>query len=450
MIRINLKKLIFSGCVAFMLPLSIMAQTSQSQTDYSALTSLDLNLSKAIEIALAENPIMKVADKEIQLKKVADTEAWQNLLPQLDASLALSHSIKVAEIRTSMGSFKMGMDGSTTAQGGLTMTLPLFAPAVYANMKLTKEDILVAQEKARNSKLDLVNQVTKAYFGALLSQDSYKVMQKAYDTSKKYYDVIDNMYKVGRVSEYDKISAEVQMRNMNSSVVSAQTGVKLSQLQLKVLMGITADIDLNITDSLMAYENTLLLPNEFGVDEIDNNSNLKQLDLNYNLLQKTRKILNTNFMPVVAMQLTGQYQSMSNDNWNLFNYHYSPSVSLAFSVSIPVFRASNWTKLKTNKIQMESLLETRQNTKRQLSMAAQSYRENMISTVAKLESNKQAVYQADKAVTISEKRYEVGKGTILELNQSETSLTQAELTYHQSIYEYLTNKADLEYTLGRD
>lgn len=417
---------------------------------FAQSAKMELTLPKAIEIALAENPTMKVADKEIQLKKVADKEAWQALLPSVDGSLGLSHSIKVAEIRTSMGSFKMGMDGTTTAQGGVTVTLPLFAPAAYQNMKLTKEDILVAQEKARSSKLDLVNQVTKAYYGALMSKESYDVIVKAYNTSKEYFELIDNMYKVGRVSEYDKISAEVQMRNMNSSVVSAETGVKLSQLQLKVLMGITADVELDIKDALKAYENQLVVPAPINADQVENNTNLKQLDLNLALLQRARKLLKTSFMPTAAVQLTGQYQSMSNPNWNIFNFHYSPSLSLAFAVQVPIYKASNFTKLQSNRIQMSQLVDTRENTRRQLSMAATSYRENMVSTVAKLESNRQAVDQANKAVTISAKRYDVGRGTVLELNQSETALTQAELTYAQSIYEYLTNRADLEYTLGKE
>lgn len=411
---------------------------------------MELTLSKAIEIALAENPTMKVADKDIQLKMVAQQEAWQALLPSLDGSIGLSHSIKVAEIRTSMGYFKMGMDGTTTAQAGITLTLPLFAPAVYQNMKLTKEDILVAQEKARSSKLDLVNQVTKAYYGALLSKDSYEVIQKAYKTSKEYFDLIDNMYKVGRVSEYDKISAEVQMRNMASSVVSAETGVNLSLLQLKVLMGVTADVDIDIKDALKAYENQLVVPEQIYADQVENNTNLKQIDLNMSLINRAYKILKTNFMPTVAMQFTGQEQSMSNPNWNFFKYHFSPSLSMAFAVSVPIYKASNFTKLKSNRIQAAQFLDTRDNAKRQLSMAATSYRENMISTVAKLESNRQAVAQADKAVAISAKRYDVGKGTVLELNQSETALTQAELTYSQSIYEYLTNRADLDYTLGKE
>lgn len=415
-----------------------------------AQEKMELTLDKAIEIALAENPTMKVADKEIELKKVADTEAWLALLPSVDGSIGLSHSIKVAEIRTSMGTFKMGMDGTTTAQAGATLTLPLFAPAAYQNMKLTKEDILVAQEKARSSKLDLVNQVTKAYYGALMSKESYDVIVKAYNTAKESFDLIDNMYRVGRVSEYDKISAEVQMRNMSASVTSAETGIKLSLLQLKVLMGVTADVNIVLNDALKNYENQLVVPELVYPDQVENNTNLKQIDLSMSLLQRTRKIMKTSFMPTAAMQLTGQYQSMSNPNWNVFQYHYSPSVSLALAVQVPIYKASNFTKLKSNRIQMAQLLDTRENTKRQLAMAATSYRENMVSTVAKLESNRQAVAQADKAVAISAKRYDIGKGTVLELNQSETALTQAELTYVQSIYEYLTNRADLEYTLGKE
>ena len=57
--------------------------------------------------------------------------------------------------------------------------------------------------------------------------------------------------------------------------------------------------------------------------------------------------------------------------------------------------------------------------------------------------------QAEKAVQIAGKRYEVGKGTVLELNSSQVSRTQAQLTYNQSIYDYLVAKADLDQVLGK-
>ena len=431
--------------------LSWLGMSAQEEAPAVESAVLDLNLQKCIEIAVAENPTIRIADKDIELKKIADKEAWQNLLPTLDASAAIQHSIQVAAIKTAMGEFKMGMDGSTTATAGVTLALPVFAPAVYQNMKMTKEDILLAQEKARSSRLDLINQVTKAYYSVLLAKDSRDLMKRSYKVAEDNYTIVSNMYATGRISEYDKISAEVQMRNMNSSVVNAETGLSLAILRLKVLMGIDTAFGVKIDDSLSAYKEQVTLANaEAPVGEISNNSALRQLDMNKGLLERARKILRTNFMPTVALQLQGQYMSYSNDNWNLFKYHYSPSSTLSFAVQIPIFHASSWTKLQSNRVQLAQLDDTRTNTVRQLSMAAESYRKNMLSSITKMESDLEAVKQANKAVEISSKRYEVGRGTILELNQSETALVQAELTYHQGIDDFLSNKADLDYTMGRE
>lgn len=438
----SLKSLVISAFALISLHVS-------AQTD--SIPVLDLTLDKAVEIALAENPTMRVADKDIELKKIADTEAWQSLLPTVTGSFALQNSIKVAAIKTPDGEFKMGVDGATTGIAGITATMPIFAPAVYQNMKLTKEDIQLAQEKARSSRLDLVNQVTKAYYAALLAKDSRDLMQRSYKVSKDNFDLVENKFKVGKVSEYDKITAEVQMRNMKSSVVSAETGLNLALLKLKVLMGINTDFNITIADSLKAHEGDITLANtQVGVEEIANNSSLRQLDMNRTLLERTRKILQTNFLPTIGMQFVYQYTSYSNNNWNFFSYKYVPSSTLSISLSIPIFTASNWTKLQSNRVQLNQLADTRENTQRQLSMAAESYRQNMMSTIAEIESDREAIKQADKAVSISSKRYEVGRGTILELNQSETALVQAELTYHQGVYNFLTNKADLDYTLGRE
>ena len=47
------------------------------------------------------------------------------------------------------------------------------------------------------------------------------------------------------------------MRSVKPSVVSASNAVTLAKLQLKVLMGITADVDLKADDNLANYETAL-------------------------------------------------------------------------------------------------------------------------------------------------------------------------------------------------
>lgn len=418
----------------------------------SAQTTMDITLDKAIEIALAENPTIRVADKDIELKKVADQEAWMNLLPTISANGSIQHTLLAAVMKLNGNEFKMGQDGVNTAALSGTLNLPIFAPAVYQTMKLTKEDIKLAQEKARSSRLDLINQVTKAYYALLLAKDSYDVMSQAYDVSSESFKNVNAKYTVGKVSEYDNITAEVQMRNMNSSKIAAEGGVTLAELRLKVLMGIaTNEVTLNPQEKLSDYEGNLKMVNTVAqADELANNSSLRQLDFNQSLLQRNLALQKTNFMPTLSFQLTGQYQSLYNDNWNLFKYDWAPSASFSFVLSVPIFNATNFTKLKSTRLQMSQLSDTRLNTERQLSMAAESYRKNMQTSLAELESDKEAINQAKKAVTIASKRYEVGRGTVLDMNQSQLALTQSQLTYDQAIYDYLSNEADLNLTLGKE
>ena len=416
-----------------------------------AKDTLTLTLDRALEIALSDNPTIKVAEEEIALKKVTHKETWQNLLPQASIDGTWNHTISAAQMNPGGQSFKMGMDNSNTVSGVLNISLHIFAPSVYKAMSMTKTDIELAVEKSRASKLDLVNQVTKGYYQLMLTQDSYDVLQKSYKLAEDNYNIVNAKYQQGAVSEFDKISAEVQMRSIKPNVISAGNAVTLSKLQLKVLMGVTADVDIEIADNLGNYE-TELFANELNqpAANLNNNTTMKQLDLNRKMLNQNIKSLRANFMPTLGMNYSYQYQSLYNEDWNILDYNWSGSSALMFTLSIPLYKASNFTKLKSNRIQIRQLEQNRLDTERKLNMQITSYQNNMAASSEQVVSNRENVMQAQKAVQIAGKRYEVGKGTVLELNTSQVQLTEAELTYNQSIYDYLVAKADLDQVLGKD
>lgn len=351
---------------------------AKAQTEQTTQNTLTLTLDKALEIALDENPTIKVAAEEIALKKVASKEAWQSLLPEASLNGSLDHTIKAAEMKLNDMSFKMGQDGTNTANAGLSINLPLFAPAVYRAMSMTKTDIELAVEKSRASELDLINQVTKAYYQLMLAQDSYEVLQGSYKLAEDNFNVVNAKYQQGAVSEFDKISAEVQMRSIKPNVISAANAVTLAKLQLKVLMGITADVDIKTDDNLTNYE-SMLFANQLKEEDmsLENNTTMKQFELNMKLLEKNVKSLKTNFMPTLSMSFSYQYQSLYNPNINFFDYTWSNSSSLMFNLSIPLYRASNFTKVKSARIQMRQLDWNRIDTERKLNMQVVSYRNNM-------------------------------------------------------------------------
>ena len=415
--------------------------------------TMQITLDKAIELALSENPTIKIADKEIELKEISKTEAWQNLLPSVTLDGAIVYNAKVASMKMeAMGrtqEIKMGKDNSNTWNGALQVAIPLYAPAVYETMKLSNSDLELAVEKSRSSKIDMINQVTKADYQLLLAQDSYNVLNENFRLAEANFDIVNKMYEQGLVSEYDKISAEVQKNNAWPSVVSGKNAVELARLQLKVLMGITADVTIVIDDNLANYEKEMAQVQNNEID-LAGNSSLRQIEMQTSMLNRQRKLLKTSFIPTLALVGSYQAQSISNTNWNIGKYTWSDAASVTLSLSIPIYKAKNFTSLKSNKVQLYQLAETKVNTERMLNMQAQSFIDNMTASSEQLSSNKEAVRLAEKGVEISQKRYDIGNGTILELTNSQVQLTNTRLSYNNTIYDYLVAKSELDKVLGKE
>jgi outer membrane protein TolC len=275
------------------------------------------------------------------------------------------------------------------------------------------------------------------------------VLQKSYKQSEDNFNVVNAKYEQGSVSEYDKISADVQMRSLKPTLVSAGNGVNLAMLQLKVLLGMESDMPIAVVGNLKDYEMAMFTrqAQPQPADIVGGNTTLRQLDLNQDMLKRNLKLKYTNFMPSLALSFQYMYTSMS-ENWKIADYKWNPYSTLGLSLSIPLFKGGNFSQVKQAKLQLKQLDQTRIDTERKLKMQAQSYLNNMAASTEQVVSNKEAVLQAEKGRTIAEKRYEVGRGTILELNSSEVALTQAQLTYNQSIYDYLVAKADLDLVMG--
>ena len=409
---------------------------------------LTLTLDQAIEIALSDNPTIQVAEQTIQLKRISDKEAVMGLLPEASLSGAYTRTIKKQTMVMNGMKFQVGIPNQY--QGGLTVSLPIFVPTLYKSMKLTKTDVALAVEQARASKQDLVNQVTKAFYQTLLAQDSYAVLEKSFKQSEANYNIVKAKYDQGKVSEFDKITAEVQMRNLKPSVISASNGIELSKLQLLVLMNIDPETEIELQGSLNDYEEGVYASAmNTEASSLENNTSLAQMDMNVKMLQQTLSLNKQNFAPTVALQFNYMYTCMA-DDFKFKDYEWNPYSNVSLSVSIPVFKYKNFSTVKKTNLQISQLMQNRDYTARQLAMQQQSYLNSMAASVEQMASNKEAIVQAQKGRDIAEKLYEVGRGTVLELNNAEVALTQAKLTYTQAIYDYLSAKADLEKLQGKN
>ena len=377
----------------------------------SAQDTLTISLAKALEIALNESPMIKVANKEIVRVDYAKKEKFAALFPSISANGNYQRAIAKQKMFFSLPGMPANPNGieigqDNTLNAGISASLPIFSPTLWASLQMTELDAQLVLESARSSKLSLINQVTKAYYSILMAQDSYHVLKRSYDNSVENARIVKNKYTQGAVSEYEWIRADVQVRNVGSSVVATQSAVNLSKLQLKMLMGMDMFVVFKVEGSLADFE---------------------------------------------AKLLGDQYMAMANDDIRFSDYRWFPNSTAALSLSVPLYEGgSRVYKQRQIEIQLDELKDQRINLQRNLELQTITYLDNIKKAMGNIESNKEGQRQALKAMAISQKRYEVGSGTYLDLTNSELAYIQSGLSYNQSIFDYLSAKADLEKILGAD
>ncbi|NDP21889.1 MAG: TolC family protein [Paludibacter sp.] len=406
---------------------------------------------------MSENPTIKVADKEIERVDYSKKERIAGLFPTISASAAYQRALKkqrmflpfsiIPGTPPDPAGIEIGVDN--TINTGVSASLPIISPTLWASIEMTELDAMLALESARSSKLSLINQVTKTYYGVLMAQDSYNVLKKSYDNTVENARIVKNKFEQGQVSEYDWIRADVQVRNVKSNVVSAESGVNLSKLQLKMLMGMDMTVTIKVEGTLSDFEANLY-GDVLSIDTttLKTNTDMNQFDLKSKQLDHSLKMQKAGWWPTLAASFNYQYMTMANDK---VAFTWFPTSSASVSLSIPIFQGgARIYKQKQIKIQQDELKYQRENLQRNLELQAITYLDNIKKAIEKIESNKEGMRQADKAMMISQKRYDVGLGTYLDLTNSEISYIQAGLSYNQSIYDYLSAKSDLEKLLGKD
>lgn len=427
---------------------TMMPVEAQAQTD-----SVTINLDKALEIALCDNPDIKVADKTIKIQDYAKQGSIMGLFPTISMTAAEVKNLLVATMSMAMGDqviqVKMGRPYNTTLTA--TAALPLVAPQLWKTISLNEEQIELAREQARESKVNTIASVKKAYYSLLLARDSYDVFQASYGVAEQNAVNTRAMFDQGMVSEYDKLTADVQLASLKPQLVTVQNSLKLAEMQLKVLMGVDIEEPFKFEGRLSDYEQDLfndlmILKSETSLAE---NSTLRQLDLQRRQLVLAEKINKLGYIPTLALQLSGGYSAMP-DEFNPFKASYfgSSALTLAFSWNI-WDGGGRLTKTRQSKLQLESLDIQRENVQRQLELAITNSLNGIETAAEQVVSTKESMNNAQKALTISQKRYEVGSGTMLEMNNSETQLLTVRLQYVQAIYDFLNDRADLEKTLGK-
>ena len=461
--------------------------------DFRTDSTRVLTLDDALRIALSENVSVKVADKEITRAQYAKKGSYAALFPQVDGTGSFMRTIKkqVMYMDFDMSSLMGGFDdpagggasgtgtgsasGSAGASGtsmpdmgsssgggievgrwntfsaGVAASMPLVNAQLWQSLKISAQDVEIAVEKARSSRIDMVTQVKQAFYGVLLAKEAFNVYKEVYENALDNFKQTEMRYNVQKASELDYTRAKTSVSSAIPNVYEAENSVLLALWQLKATMGVDLGLDIDVAGELSDYGETMFYDiHSHDGFTLEGNSSLRQLEMQAEELANAIKVQKYANLPTLSLAFSYSQNAMTND-FKFKEYQWSPYSYVALSLNIPIFAGGKrHAAVKQAQIQYDQLQLQNEETQRQLRIAVRQYLSQMETGLKSYNAAQSTLESARKAYDIAAKSYNVGRSTLTDLGSAQLALTQSQLSVSQTIYNFLIAKANLEKTLGFD
>jgi outer membrane protein len=415
-----------------------------------------LTLEDAIKIALENSNQVKLAQLEILKSDEKLVEARSALIPRISASGSYSRYLKKPVLflppdspfgRMTGGVIEIGFDNSYL--GAISLQMPLFSWNLYAGIRSALKGKSLAEQAYKSVTLKTIADVKKAFYGALLARENYKITKMRVDLAEDNLKNVEKMYRQGIASEYDYISAQVQYQNLLPLLIQAENNLELAKNALKLVLGIDVKEDIEIegemkVDSLIGVDYASSLK-----DLYEKNPDLKQAELQVELSREIVSLEVSGHLPSLFLTGNLQYQAQAND-FNFNQYRWIRTTFIGLQIQIPIFNGFG-TQARVDQAQasFQQAIERLNFTKQALENELKNTIYRIEQSGRRIESQKRAVELAELGYKIARKRFESGLGTQLEVSNAEVNLAQARLNYSQAIYDYLIAMSELEKLTGK-
>ena len=406
-------------------------------------------LDRCIDYALENNIQIRQSDIAAQTRDVDLNTARSNRLPGVSASASQSWSFgrsltidnTYANTNTASTSFSIGADMTLFAGGRVSGNIhnaQLGLEAAKADLERIKDDVRV--------------QVAQAFIQIVYNRSILDVARNQVTIDSMQVERLDALAAIGKASSAEVASQRATLAQSQLSVTQAQNNLSMSILTLTQLLELPSPegfdviqpdadaIEFSIPDS----------PEQIYAQALDIKPAVKSEEIRLQQASNSIDIAKGGYYPTLSLSAgagTGYYTSSNRTSDNFgsqMKNNFGPHVGL--NLSIPIFsRNNNRNNVRSAQLNMMNQEMQLDNVKKQLYKEIQQAYYNTVSSKSRYESSQEVQTSAQESFELMQAKYEGGKASITESNESKNRLVTAQADVIKYRYEYLFNTALLEF-----
>ncbi|MBU3698596.1 MAG: TolC family protein [Candidatus Kapabacteria bacterium] len=410
-----------------------------------------LSLDEAIELAMKQNKTIAVARLGVKKAESQVREAFGTALPTLNVSAGYNYNIQLPVFffpNPQTGEVSPLRFGLTNTYNVTTQVQQLiFSSAAFTAISASKLYSDAAEAQLDAAVAEVVTETKKRYYQAVAATGYASVADASLTNILEVQRNITAFFAEGLVAEFDKIRADVAVANARPMVLQAKSGKYAAIAALQTYIGMNLADSISVSEGgFPALKETPQIDGSVAMavnDNLDLRALRHQIDVSSRMVDLSR----SDYYPTLAAfgQWQNQGQSESLSGWQSAS---STVVGLNFSMNLFNGLRSN-ERVEQSQIDVLSAKERLNQLTELIHLQVRTLINQLESARERSLAQKSTVEQAQRGYEIARIRYREGTGSLLEINDAETSLAQAKLNAITALVDYHVTRADFERATGQ-
>lgn len=396
-----------------------------------------ITVDEAVEIALRRNPTLLQAYSSIEMAEHNRLSAFGSLLPSLNMSFGYSNS--------STGRLDPLGEGivATSYSTQLSASYNLFNGwSRFTDLKGARLGVVEQNARYREAEFRVTQQVKQAYAATVAARELVAVEERRVQRAADQLEFVRQQLELGRATRSDSLRSQVDLNNARLALLNAENTARTTTFRLtevvgsETLVGPTAEAELAAT------------PISFTRDEL-----FTMADVTAPALQAATAAVEAADAAISSASSSYLPSISLGGGWGWSNQEFPPSNrSWSFSLrgSYPLFNGfQRETQVFRARSQADQARQAERAAQLNLSAALDEAFASAQSALAGVDLAVQNVELSEESLRVVQERYGLGLATILDLQDAQITLTQAEVDLVNRRFDYEVGVAVIEALLGR-
>ncbi len=415
-----------------------------------------LSLPEAVQMALQGHPSVEATEAKVNAAATKIKQANSGYMPRLNYQESVTRGNNpvyvfgslLTQRQFGMENFAIDKlnkpDFLNNFQSQLILDQTIFDAGQTKNRKRSaKLGKAMAEEQLRATRMRVIANVIRAYYGSVVAEESLKVAEEALKSALADQRRAEASRAAGMATDADVLSIQVHVASVKEQKIERASQLAVARAALNEALGLPLDTPHKLTTELKA----LVLPkadlSRYEEQAVKQRPELHQAQFAATLAETQSKLARAGYWPQISFRgvFEADRQQFANKGganwffgatmrWNLFN-----GMATREQVRGATFA-------------LRSALAQEKQADAGIRLQVRQAHAELRAAQERIGVATAAVAQAEESLRITKNRYEAGLTTVTDLLRTETALLQARTRRLAAVYDQRVAAAKLELATG--